>query len=52
MIMGMQSVWIMGNASQITRGTTPYLMTGYLTYGGNAYGNAHYDPLVNHYYDD
>lgn len=51
MINGMQSVWVMGNATEITRGTAPYLVSGYLTYGGNAYGNKTYDPLVNHYFD-
>ncbi len=51
MIMGMQSVWVMGNASEITRGVSPDLVAGYLTFGGSAYGNASYDPLVNHYYD-
>ncbi|KAJ9257400.1 hypothetical protein DTO207G8_2154 [Paecilomyces variotii] len=51
MINGMQSVWVMGNATEITRGTTPDLVSGYLTYGGNAYGNKTYDPLVNHYFD-
>jgi hypothetical protein len=52
MIMGMQSVWVMGNASEITHGTTPDLVQGYLTYGGDAYGNSTHDPLVNHYYED
>lgn len=52
MIMGMQAVFVIGNASEITRGTVPDLVTGYLTYGGNAYGNASYDPLVTHYHDD
>lgn len=51
MIVGMQSVWVMGNASQITHGTSADLVSGYLTYGGNAYGNSSYDPLVNHYFD-
>ena len=50
MVLGMQSVWVAGNASEITRDLTPDLLTGYLTYGGNAYGNATYDPLVNHYF--
>ncbi|KAL3474868.1 L-ascorbate oxidase [Aspergillus californicus] len=51
MIMGMQSVWVIGNASEITRGRAPRLVQGYLTYGGDAYGNASYDPLVTHYFD-
>ncbi|KAH8703085.1 putative multi-copper oxidase [Talaromyces proteolyticus] len=52
MIMGMEAVWVMGNASEITRGTTPELVEGYLSYGGNAYGNSIFDPLVSHYFDD
>ncbi|OKL61583.1 hypothetical protein UA08_03264 [Talaromyces atroroseus] len=51
MIMGMQAVWVMGNATEITHGTTPDLVEGYLTYGGNAYGNSTVDPLVTHFYD-
>lgn len=42
----------MGNASEITRGTSPDLVQGYLTYGGDAYGNSTHDPLVNHYFED
>lgn len=51
MVMGMQTAWVMGNASEITHGTLPDLVAGYLTYGGDAYGNATYDPFVTHYYD-
>lgn len=50
MIMGMQTVWVMGNAAEITRHTEPFVK-GYLEYGGSAYGNASYDPLVYHYFD-
>ena len=52
MIMGMQSVWVMGNATEITQGTSRGLMNGYLTNGGDAYGNATYDPLVVHHYPE
>ncbi|KAJ5330543.1 multi-copper oxidase [Penicillium atrosanguineum] len=51
MIMGMQVVWVMGNVSEVTRGVRPDLVSGYLSYGGDAYGNSSYDPLVSHYYD-
>lgn len=51
MIMGMQSVWITGNASEITRGVSPELAHGYLTYGGSAYGNSSVDPFVIDYYN-
>ena len=52
MIMGMQTVWVMGNASEITRGTSPDLVAGYLTYGGDAYGNTSHDSIVNHHFDE
>ena len=49
-IMGMQTAWVFGNASEIiNRAPQPYI-SGYLDYGGSAYGNATYDPLVNHYF--
>ncbi|PYI00886.1 putative multi-copper oxidase [Aspergillus sclerotiicarbonarius CBS 121057] len=51
MIMGMQSIWVMGNATEITRDVGPALVEGYLDFGGNAYGNDSFDPLVNHYFD-
>ena len=51
MILGIQTVWVMGNASEITRGNTPDLVSGYSTFGGSAYENATYDPLVNHHCD-
>jgi L-ascorbate oxidase len=51
MIMGMQTVWVMGNASEITANADPYV-AGYLDYGGSAYGNASYDPLVYHHFSD
>ena len=49
--MGMQTVWVMGNASEITHGRSPDLVAGYLNYGGDAYGNVSHSPVVNHYYD-
>ena len=82
MIMGMQTVWVMGDAAQITGadvsdeegyevygGDVEYEpdgdeppakvrrgslgdMSGYLEYGGSAYGSETYAPLVNHYYDN
>lgn len=52
MIQGMQTVWVMGNASEITHGRSPDLVEGYLNYGGDAYGNASYDPLVTHHFDE
>ena len=51
MILSMQTVWVMGNATEITHRTEPYVQ-GYLKFGGSAYGNASYDPLVYHHYSD
>lgn len=52
MVDGMQAVMVRRNASEITRGVSPDLVKGYLSYGGDAYGNATYDPLVNQYSDE
>ncbi|TLD05506.1 uncharacterized protein PgNI_09088 [Pyricularia grisea] len=51
MMMGMQTVWVLGTAAEILKKfpSTPYV-NGYLTFGGNAYGNATYDPLVMHHF--
>ncbi|KAF2436605.1 L-ascorbate oxidase [Tothia fuscella] len=52
MIMGMNTVWSFGDANEIAaKWPLPYV-TGYLQYGGSAYGNETYDPLVNHYFAD
>ncbi|KAF3932147.1 Laccase-14 [Dactylellina cionopaga] len=46
MVMGMQTVWVFGNTSEVTgRVPQPYV-NGYLEFGGSAYGNSSYDPLV------
>ncbi|ORX33315.1 L-ascorbate oxidase [Kockovaella imperatae] len=51
MIMGMQTAWVFGNATEIQK--IPLAeASGYLTYGGSAYGNQSYDPIVYHYYED
>ncbi|GAP92660.1 putative L-ascorbate oxidase [Rosellinia necatrix] len=51
MIMGMQTAWVFGDAVSILREIPEPYIAGYLTYGGSAYGNASYDPLVLTYYD-
>lgn len=48
MIMGMQTVWSFGNASEITGEYPEPYVRGYLDFGGSAYGNSSYDPLVLH----
>ncbi|KAE9983294.1 hypothetical protein EG328_010082 [Venturia inaequalis] len=52
MVMGMQSVWSFGDADDILgRFPTPYV-SGYLEFGGDAYGNATFDPVVNPYFPE
>jgi L-ascorbate oxidase len=52
MIMGMQTVWVMGEAEDIVRAGTPVgMLEGYLDYGGSAYGKEGKDPVVNHWFD-
>ncbi|KAL7619465.1 hypothetical protein AAE478_010004 [Parahypoxylon ruwenzoriense] len=50
MIMGMQTVWVFGDAISILQEIPPPYISGYLEYGGDAYGNETYDPLVLEYY--
>lgn len=50
MIMGLQTVWVMGNASQITSKGL-YESTGYFTFGGDVYGNDTFAPTVAHYFE-
>jgi L-ascorbate oxidase len=50
MIMGMQSVWIMGDYEDIAR--IPYHgAQGYLEFGGLAYGGDGKGPVAYHYWD-
>ncbi|KAI1193777.1 L-ascorbate oxidase [Nemania serpens] len=51
MIMGMQTAWVFGDALSILREIPEPYIAGYLNYGGSAYGNDSYDPLVLTYYD-
>ena len=51
MIMGMQSVWVMGSYEEIAR--IPYSgAQGYLEYNGTAYGGEDTPPMVWHEWDD
>lgn len=50
MVMGMQSVWVMGDYRDIT-GIPAVDAAGYLEYGGNVNGNATNPPMVVHYFD-
>ena len=50
MIMGMQTAWIMGELEEIIR--VPLKdARAYLDFGGGAFGNDTYAPMVNHYFD-
>ncbi|GAW13542.1 hypothetical protein ANO14919_029290 [Xylariales sp. No.14919] len=51
MIMGMQTAWVFGDAASILREIPEPYIAGYLDYGGSAYGNDSYDPLVLTYYN-
>lgn len=51
MLMGMQSVWVMGDYQDIAR--IPYSgAEGYLEFGGTAYGGEDISPLVWHEWED
>lgn len=47
---GMQSVWVIGDASEI-QSTPTELSAGYFTYGGSVYGNESYYPDVCEQFD-
>ncbi|KAH8669081.1 putative laccase [Xylariales sp. PMI_506] len=48
MVMGMQTVWVMGNSSTILK--VPYEnVQEYLSYGGGVYGNETHDPSPVHF---
>lgn len=51
MAMGMQTSWVFGDAKSILARfpAQPYV-NGYLTYGGDAYGNDTYDPFADGIY--
>ncbi|KAK1986938.1 L-ascorbate oxidase [Colletotrichum cereale] len=51
MVMGMQSVWVMGDYQDIT-GIPAVDASGYMQYGGNAVGNATFAPSVVHFFDE
>ena len=47
--LGMQTVWVFGNASEITSNAPYPDVTGYFTYGGDVYGNSSYSPTMYHH---
>lgn len=48
---GMQTVWVMGNETEVLDRVPRPEVEGYLTYGGNVYGNESHWPEVVHYND-
>ncbi|KAH8885404.1 L-ascorbate oxidase [Thozetella sp. PMI_491] len=50
MIMGMQSVWVVGDAAQITKIPLEESQ-GYFAYGGDVYGNESRDPKIYRYFE-
>ncbi|KKY18288.1 putative multicopper oxidase type 1 [Diplodia seriata] len=50
MIMGMQTVWVFGNSSDILTLPLP-MVEGYLAYGGSVYGDDDNPPSVVHFFD-
>ncbi|GAB1316147.1 Laccase-like multicopper oxidase 1 [Madurella fahalii] len=51
MMMGMQTVWVVGDADDIIK-IPLHLSKEYFTYGGSVYGNVTHDPGVYEYFDD
>ncbi|KAH6607356.1 l-ascorbate oxidase [Trichoderma cornu-damae] len=50
MVMGMQTVWVFGDAADILKAEYPDV-TGYLVYGGSVNGNATHHARAVHFYD-
>lgn len=50
MVMGMQTVWVMGNETEVLKLPRPEV-EGYLTFGGDVYGNESHWASVVHYQD-
>ena len=49
----MNTVWVVGNYTELTEiWPKPPYISGFLQYGGSAYGNETYDPRVLHYFDE
>ncbi|KAE8448912.1 hypothetical protein EG329_008708 [Mollisiaceae sp. DMI_Dod_QoI] len=52
MLMGMQTIWVMGNSSEVLGKVPSPEVDGYLTYGGDVYGNKTHAPHVVHFLDN
>ena len=49
---GMQTVWVMGNETEVLGKVPRPEVEGYLTYGGDVYGNESHYPRVVHHFSD
>lgn len=47
----MQTAWVVGNSSEIISKVPTPMVNGYLTYGGDVYGNRSHWPTVVHFQD-
>jgi L-ascorbate oxidase len=52
MEMGMQSVWVFGNETELLGRVGYPEVNGYLSYGGDVYGNETHAPEMVHFKDD
>lgn len=52
MLMGMQTIWVMGNSSEVLGRVPTPEVEGYLTYGGDVFGNETHYPNVVHFKDN
>jgi L-ascorbate oxidase len=51
MLMGMQTIWVMGNSSEVLGRVPTPEVEGYLTYGGDVFGNETHWPNMVHFKD-
>jgi hypothetical protein len=47
----MQTIWVMGNETEVLDKVPRPEVEGYLTYAGDVYGNETHSPTVVHYFD-
>lgn len=47
----MQTIWVMGNETEVLGKVPTAEVEGYFTYGGDVHGNESHWPSVVHYFD-
>jgi len=50
-LMGQNTVWVFGNSSDLVKVPSP-MVQGYLTFGGDVYGNETHHPKVIHFHEE